>query len=85
MRLESRSISSGAMLSCTSRRSIEMQSWPALENIARSAPSTVRRKLASPRTIIAFFPPSSIELGIRRSAALLATLRPRSVLPVNMM
>jgi hypothetical protein len=60
-----------------------MHSCPALENIARSAPSTARSRSASSRTIIAFLPPSSIELGMSRSAAWLATLRPTSVLPVN--
>ena len=61
-----------------------MQSWPAFENSARSAPSTARVRFASSQTIIAFLPPSSIELGISRSAACEATLRPTSVLPVNM-
>ena len=76
-------MNSAAIRSCTSRRSIEMHSCPALENIARSAPSTARLRLASSSTSIAFLPPSSIELGIRRSAAWAATWRPVAVLPVN--
>ena len=62
---------------------MEMHSCPAFENSARSAPSIVRRRSASSSTIIAFLPPSSIELGTSRSAAWLATPRPTSVLPVN--
>ncbi len=76
-------VNSSATRSCTKRRSTEMQSWPLLENIARSAPSTARSTSASSSTTIAFLPPSSIELGTSRSAACDATWRPTSVLPVN--
>ena len=62
-----------------------MQSWPALENSARSAPSTARPTFASPSTIIAFLPPSSIEAPMRLWPACSATRRPVAVLPVNIM
>ena len=47
-------VNSSATASWTNSRSIEMQSWPALENSARSAPSTARSRSASSSTIIAF-------------------------------
>src|ERR1700750_1985938 len=58
-------VNSSAIDSCTNSRSIEMHSCPAFENSARSAPSTARPRSASPRTIIAFLPPSSIEAPMR--------------------
>ncbi len=79
----SRRVNSSATASCTNSRSIEMHSWPALENSARSAPSTARPRSASSSTIIAFLPPSSIEAPIRLRPARSATVRPVAVLPVN--
>src|SRR5919199_1240078 len=72
---------SSATDSCTNSRSIEMHSCPAFENSARSAPSTVRARLASSSTIIAFLPPSSIDDPIRLRPACSAIRRPVAVQP----
>ena len=83
VRSTSRAVNSSATASSTNRRSIEMHSWPALENSARSAPSAARARSASRQTIIAFLPPSSIDDPIRQRPACSATVRPVAVLPVN--
>jgi hypothetical protein len=69
--------------SWTKSRSMEMQSCPAVEKQARTAPSAALSRSASSRTSIAFLPPSSSETPTRRAAARSATSRPVRVEPVN--
>ncbi len=62
-----------------------MHSWPVLANDPTTAPSTARSRSTSSVTTMAFLPPSSADMPIRRSPAWLATLRPVAVEPVNIM
>jgi hypothetical protein len=74
---------SSAMPWCRYSRSIEMQSCPADEKHARTAPSTALPMLASSATYIAFLPPSSREAPTSRRPAFSATDRPVAVDPVK--
>ena len=64
---------------------METQSWPALENEARTAPSAARSTSASRSTSMGFLPPSSSEQPMRRSAQPAATFLPVAVDPVKQM
>ena len=64
---------------------MEMQSCPVLANDPTTAPSTAWSRSTSSVTTMAFLPPSSADMPMRRSAAWLATFRPVAVDPVNIM
>lgn len=62
---------------------MEMQSCPAEEKQARTAPAAAFSMSASSSTSMAFLPPSSSEQPISRAAARWATIFPVVVEPVN--
>ena len=83
VRAANRSTKSSAIDSWTYSRSMEMQSWPAEEKQARTAPAAAFSTSASSRTSMAFLPPSSRETPTSRAAAPWATSRPVRVEPVK--
>ncbi|CAM5700857.1 hypothetical protein SCALM49S_00867 [Streptomyces californicus] len=83
VRAANRCTKSSAMDSWTYSRSMEMQSCPAEEKQARTAPAAAFSTSASARTSMAFLPPSSSETPTSREAAPTATSRPVRVEPVK--
>lgn len=83
VRAANRSANTSAMSSWTYNRSMEMQSWPAEEKQARTAPAAALSTSASASTTMAFLPPSSSETPTSRAAAPCATSRPVRVDPVK--
>lgn len=83
VRAAKRATKSSAIDSWTYRRSMEMQSCPAEEKQARTAPAAAFSMSASLRTSMAFLPPSSRVTPTSRAAAPWATSRPVRVEPVK--
>ena len=72
-----------AMRSGTYTRSVDMHTWPALENAPPPAPRAARSRSASSHTIIGSLPPSSSVHGISARPQASAILRPVLTEPVN--
>src|SRR5271166_1633899 len=70
-------------LFCTMMRLVAVQRCPVVPKAPHSAPSRARSRLASPRTIIGFLPPSSSEQCLKLLAASCPTTRPTAVDPVR--
>ncbi|CAM5529545.1 hypothetical protein SMICM304S_11815 [Streptomyces microflavus] len=83
VRVANRATKSSAIDSWTYSRSMEMQSCPAEEKQARTAPAAAFSTSASLRTSMAFLPPSSRDTPTSRDAAPTATSRPVRVEPVK--
>lgn len=83
VRVAKRCTKSSAIDSWTYSRSMEMQSCPAEEKQARTAPAAAFSTSASFSTSMAFLPPSSRETPTSRDAAPTATSRPVRVEPVK--
>src|SRR6185437_15398810 len=64
-------------------RLVAVQRWPVVPNPPQIPPSMARSRLASSRTIIGFFPPSSSEQCLKFCAAAAPTMRPTSEEPVK--
>jgi hypothetical protein len=71
------------MLSCTRKRVGEMQTWPALRNLAAPADFTASAMSASSQTITGAWPPSSIVTRFMCWPAIAASCLPTGVEPVK--
>src|SRR5919204_543293 len=78
-----RSTGGPATPSCAISRPPAVQTWPALRNVARSAPSSAASRSASSSTTFADLPPSSSVSRFRFPAAARWISRPTSVEPVK--
>src|SRR6266540_3246112 len=83
IRARSFSISRAATPSCTSRREPAQQTWPWLNQIASTTPSTTLSKSASSNTTNGDLPPSSSEIFLPLPAVAWRMIRPTSVDPVK--
>src|SRR5260370_929112 len=70
---------------CTMIRLVAVQRWPVVPKPPQSPPSMARSRLASSRTIMGFFPPSSSEQCLKLLAAVCPTMRPTADDPVSEM
>ena len=64
-------------------RDPQRQICPWFEKAARAVSDTVRSKSQSAKTNVAFFPPSSSDIFLKRGAAMAAIDAPVAVPPVN--
>jgi hypothetical protein len=64
-------------------RLVAVQRCPVVPNPPQRPPSMARSRLASSSTIIGFLPPSSSEQCLKLLAAVVPTVRPTAVEPVN--
>src|SRR3954447_18029680 len=71
------------MPSCTRKRFVHTQVWPALRYLAAIAPSTARSRSASSNTMKGALPPSSIETFFMVEADCCMRSLPTSVEPVK--
>ena len=83
MRARSLSSSASATLSCTSSREPAQQTWPWLNQIASTTPSTTESRSASSKTTNGDLPPSSSERRLPLPAVARRMMRPTSVEPVK--
>ena len=83
MRARSLATSRSAMPSCTSSREPAQQTWPWLNQIASTTPSTTLSRSASSKTMNGDLPPSSSESFLPLPAVALRMMRPTSVEPVK--
>ena len=73
----------GAMPSCTRMREPAQQTWPWLNQMASTTPSTAASRSASSCTMKGDFPPSSSDSFLAEPAVALRMMRPTSVEPVK--
>src|SRR5450631_2624508 len=66
-------------------RLVAVQRWPVVPKPPQSPPSIASSRLASSSTIMGFLPPSSKEQCLKLWAAVVPTIRPTSLDPVNEM
>ena len=75
--------SRSATPSCTRIRDPAQQTWPWLNQIASTTPSTTLSRSASAKTMNGDFPPSSSESLLPLPAVAVRMIRPTSVEPVK--
>ena len=83
MRRLSLAMKASAMPSCTSRREPAQQTWPWLNQMASTTPSTAPSRSASSKTMKGDLPPSSSVSDLPEPAVASRMQRPTSVEPVK--